>query len=827
MREEGAKRPGGGGEEMLTRLAVLLVFAILMSACGGLVEVKSTATVVLTPPAETSAVLAADGTILAELHAEQDRELVSLSVMPQSLQDAVVAVEDARFYEHAGVDARAIARAVWKNASEGRIVQGGSTITQQLAKNAVTGDERTLARKLSEASAALQLESKMTKEEILERYLNTVYFGNGTYGVQAASQRYFGVDVSELDLSQAALLAGLLRSPSAYDPFAQPVAARRRRDLVLDLMKRQQLVPSEEVEAAKEAPLELAAAVDEGTWKAPYFVSHVLHLLQHDDEFAALGQEPKDRADRVFRGGLKIETTLDTGWQQAAEQALAQTLSDPEDPRGAIAAIDPATGGVSALVGGRDYDDPDDPTARFNLATDGRRQPGSTFKPLVLAAALAEGHELDERYPAPGRITIPPHAPEEPEPWVVSNYDDVAYGDMTLREATAQSVNVVYAQLVEEIGAEAVVDIAHAAGITQPLSPLRSIALGAQEVSVLEMASVQATLAAGGIYRAPSAITRITASDGTVLYERANPQGERVLDETVAWLTTQALEEVIDHGTGDRAGIRRPVAGKTGTTQDSADAWFTGYTPDLAAAVWIGFPEGRVPMEPPTTRIRVEGGNWPAEAFARFALRALEDTPAGEFPIPDEALTRVRIDTTRGCLPNRFTPRGLIAERSFLSGTEPTDVCPEPSDPPVDALPDVVGMPLDAAQRELSDAGFTVEHRARYTVETPPGYVMGQTPPPGQARTLTGGYVVTLDVSSADRQEVAVPDVLGLPAADAVAALEAAGFLVETARECPDGTLSCTGSVQLPGRVWEQSPEAGMPAVVHTSVRLAVYPDGS
>ncbi|MDQ3972926.1 MAG: transglycosylase domain-containing protein, partial [Actinomycetota bacterium] len=706
--------------------AALAAAAILAAGCGQLVEVRPLGSLRLPPPDRTSVVVAADGSALAELHAEQDRELVALDRVPRVLRDAVVAVEDARFWQHGGVDVQAVGRAALENARQAGVAQGGSTITQQLAKNALVGPERTLRRKLEEASVALQLEAAYSKAQILERYLNTVYFGHGAYGVQTAARRYFAADVGELDLAQSALLAGLLRAPAHYDPYVRPDGALRRRNLVLHLMAEQGLAMADEVAAAQATPLRLAPYLPERRWRAPWFVDHVLDVVQRDPAFAALGPDPRARADLLFRGGLRIETTLDPTWQDAAERAVADTLPDPADPRAALAAVDPTTGSIRALVGGRDYYDPNDPHARFNLATDGRRQPGSTFKQLVLAVALARGHQLDERYPG-GASVVLAGRPGHPQPWQVDNYQLRDFGALTLRDATALSVNVVYARLIEAVGPEAVAQLATAI-VGRDIPPVRSLALGTVEVSPLEMAAVQATFAAGGVYRPPTAVLRIIDADGRVLYQRPEPTGERVMDEAAAYLATAALAGVVDRGTGQRAHLRRPMAGKTGTSEDSADAWFVGYTPDLAAAVWIGFPQARVPMAPPATRIRVEGGNWPAELFARFGLRALADVPARAFPVPAVALRTVRVDVTRNCLPNPHTPPQLVAERAYLAGTEPTRLCAEPTAPPTTDVPGAVGLPLQAALRLLQTAGFAVEQRRQFSVQLPPGYVVRQAP---------------------------------------------------------------------------------------------------
>jgi penicillin-binding protein 1A len=795
----------------------------VLTACGPVVEIEPIGEVALDPPEQTSQIVAADGSVLADLHAEQDREVVGLAAIPQTLRDAVIAVEDRRFYDHGGVDGRAIARAFVENARAGAVTQGGSTITQQLAKNAVVGSDRTLERKLEEASVALQLERQFTKDEILARYLNTVYFGNGAYGVQTAAQRYFGRDVNDLTLEQSALLAALLKAPATYDPYRHPPAARDRRDVVLDLMEDQGMVTAEAAAAARAAPLGAQPLPEAQQWEAPYFVDHVLDQLQHDPQFVALGSDPAGRANMLFRGGLNVETTLDPAWQTAAEAAVDATLTERSDPHAAVVAIDPRTGGIRALVGGRDYQSRTDPFAKFNLATDGRRQPGSTFKELVLATALDQGILLDDTFDGSRRVVIEPR-PGEPQPYPVANYDNHDYGTISLRDATAFSVNTVFAQLISQVSPEAVVATAKEAGITTDLQPLRSLALGSQEVSPLEMASVQATLAAGGLYRPPTAVTKITDAGGKVLYQRMTPPGRRAINPAVAYLATDALRGVVGYGTGERANLQRPMAGKTGTTQRGADAWFVGYTPDIAASVWVGFPQGSVPMEPPLTRITVEGGNWPAEIFARFGLRALQDVPASDFRTPDVALVKVRVDTLRNCLPNPYTPPGLIRERAYLDGTQPTQLCEEPTGPPTDNVPDVVGLPLQTAVRLLEEAGFTVRRRSEHSQTLPPGYVIRQDPVPGGARVLDGGYKVTIWISTADSATTPVPDVLNRDVVDATNILEESGFVVVATQQCPEGNENCIAEGATPGAVWQQDPAPEEDVPSHSEVRLWAYP---
>ncbi|MPZ73276.1 MAG: hypothetical protein GEU74_08615 [Nitriliruptorales bacterium] len=414
--------------------AVAGLLSMVVAACGPVVEVQPIGEVALDPPEQTSQVVAADGSVLADLHAEQDREVVPLRQMPKHLRDAVIAIEDRRFYEHGGVDGRAIARAFVENARAGTVRQGGSTITQQLAKNAVVGGDRTLERKLEEAGVAIQLERQFSKDQILERYLNTVYFGNGAYGVQTAARRYFDRDVGDLDVAQAALLAGLLKAPAVYDPYRHPEAAQRRRDVVLGLMAGEGMVGAAQARSARRTPLEVQPLADADRWTAPYFVDHVLDQLQHAPEFAVLGIDPATRADVLFRRGVTVHTTLDPRWQAAAEAAVRATLTRRRDPHAAVVALDPRTGGVRALVGGRSYVAPNDPFAKFNLATDGRRQPGSTFKQLVLATALTQGVSLDSVFDGTRRVVIEPR-PGEPQPYPVATRRDRIQRQHRLRAA--------------------------------------------------------------------------------------------------------------------------------------------------------------------------------------------------------------------------------------------------------------------------------------------------------------------------------------------------------------------------------------------------------
>ncbi|HDH24977.1 MAG TPA: PBP1A family penicillin-binding protein, partial [Actinobacteria bacterium] len=590
----------------------------------------------------TTIVYASDGSVLAQWHAEEDRALVGYDELPRSLIDAVVAIEDERYWEHAGVDLHALARAIVANLDAGGVVQGASTITQQYLKNVVLTPEVTLDRKLTEAALALRLEEGLTKEQILERYLNTVYFGDGAYGVGTATAHFFGKAPADLTVGEAALLAGLIRSPSDTDPYRHPDAALRRRRVVLNKMVELGWLSPEDAETADQEPLILRPRDRSNEDRYPYFTEEVKRRLLDDP---SLGATPQDRYNALFRGGLRIYTTIDPVAQEAARAAVASVI-EGANPSAALAAVDPRTGHVLALVGGRDFYDPTDPHAQFNLAVQARRQPGSSFKPFVLAAALEQGFTLDSVFQGGRSITIE----TDSGPWLVENYNDAVFPNLTLLEGTVYSVNVVYAQVVDAIGAQHVVDVAKAAGITTDLRPFPAIALGAQEVTPLDMASAYGTFAADGIHVDPIFVTAIETHDGVNIWE-AIPIVTQAMSKDVAQSVTAALTETVRRGTGQQAKIGRPIAGKTGTSQEHRDAWFVGYTPELSAAIWVGFAEGQVSMEPPTTPFTITGGSWPAQIWARFASGALAGTPYGQLAEADtEGMVTVEVDLSTGFL---------------------------------------------------------------------------------------------------------------------------------------------------------------------------------
>jgi len=580
---------------------------------------------VLPPLAVRSTVYDSAGRRMAVLHSGENRAPVPLAEVPDVVVDAVLAAEDRGFYEHDGVDVRGIGRALRRNLDAGAVEQGGSTITQQLVKNTLFHDpERDLSRKVKEAVLALGLEETYTKEQILEHYLNTIYLGNGAYGISSAAERYFGKTVPELGLAEAALLAGLIANPEGRDPVEFPANAARARQRVLAAMVDAGWATRADADAANATPLpaDVTPLVVEPV-EDP-FVEEVKRQLLRDDRIGATYDE---RFNRVFRGGLRIYTTYDVRTQAAAELAVRNILPDDVPYTATLVAIENGTGAVRAMVPGTSFSH-----AGFNLATQGTRQTGSSFKVFTLAAAIDAGYSPDDRVNASGECEF--DMGENAAPWKVENYDGRGMGNVTLTSAIARSSNCAFARVALALGPEKIVDMAHRLGIERELEPVPSITLGTQPVSPLEMAAAFSTLASEGLRRPPRFIERVEARDGTVLIGEP-PAPERVLDTEVARTVTSMLSEVIDDGTGTGADFGRPAAGKTGTNQAHRDAWFVGYTPQMTAAVWIGNADAQIPIEIDGTR--VTGGSYPARIWRDF-MRAVHDgAPVLEFTAPDEA----------------------------------------------------------------------------------------------------------------------------------------------------------------------------------------------
>jgi penicillin-binding protein 1A len=631
-----------------------------------------------------SVVVDAAGNEIAEFRAFELTVRIRPEDIPRGVKDAVVAIEDQRFWEHNGVDPEGIVRAALANWRSGDIVQGGSTITQQYVKNTYTTGERDLSRKLREALIATRLERELSKEEILFRYLDTTYFGDGAYGIGAAAESYFRKPVSELSISEAALLAGAIAAPAHYGPRVNAEVAEHRRVTVLRAMRDQDLITRRQFRRARRqhlwyAPLGPppgpATVVQEpprgGARAHPYFVDYVRQEL-----------ERRYGHRQLYRGGLRIETTLDPTLQAHAEAAVDETLAGTAPPlEMSLVSVDPATGHVRALVGGRDFQ-----VSQVNLALGGSTgmQPGSSFKTFVLASAFEHGIEPESDWDAPASIDFPGCDGV----CTVDNYDFEDHGSMTLRSAAHQSVNTVFAQVIDELGPQTVAETAQRLGVSA-IDPARpygvSLALGAYEVSPLDMAAGYATLANRGVRVPVTPIARVLDARGRVLEDHTAPEGEQVLDPVVADNVTDVLTGVIEGGTGEAADIGRPAAGKTGTTQEYRAAWFAGYTPQLSTAVWMGYSDSPRPLVGINGVGSVSGGSFPAETWARFMRAALEGVPVAEFVEP-------------GPLPE-LTPEPVAPVVEEAPAPPPPPPPPEPFDPgagaslPPGVVPDDCGGP--------------------------------------------------------------------------------------------------------------------------------------
>jgi penicillin-binding protein 1A len=566
---------------------------------------------------QNSVVYAADGSELGVIPAENNRTPVSWAQMSPWMPMATVAIEDRRFYQHGGVDPIGIARAVVADVRAGKIVQGGSTITQELVRNLYLTRDRTLQRKLTEACLAIKLGRHWTKRHILAAYLNQVYYGNHAYGIEAAAETYFSEPARALTLDQSALLAGLPQAPSIYDPFVRPDDALARRDEVLHAMLVNGDITVRRYDAARaDRSLHLHPGTRYSAIREPYFFGYVEDLLQQ--EYGT---------NTVREGGLKVYTTIRPGLQRAATAAVTHVLDRSTDPAAAIVAIDPSNGAVRAMTAVT----PGHRGNQFNFVTSGARQPGSTFKTIALTTAVSEGlNPFTTSY-----LSAPFYY--EPLKWNVQTYEHTYAGVESLASATIQSDNTVYARLSLDVGAQNIVDMARKLGVrTSKLTPDPAIALGAESVTPLEEASAYATLAAGGVYSKPMAITKVVLSDGKMDTNAGwgKPVRERVIADWVASTVTQVLEQNMLYGTGRGAHVSgRTDAGKTGTTDNYADAWFSGYTPRLEATVWIGYPQGEVPMVD-VHGIAVSGPTFPADIWHLFMETVAASRPDVPFRKP-------------------------------------------------------------------------------------------------------------------------------------------------------------------------------------------------
>jgi membrane peptidoglycan carboxypeptidase len=694
---------------------------------------------------ERSTIYASDGkTVLAQVYLDENREIVHLDEVSEVARTAVLVAEDDGFYEHGALDVPSVLRAMVANVAAGDVVQGGSTITQQLVKNAVLDEtDQTLERKWQELAVALQIEQRYTKDQIFELYLNDVYLGNGIYGIGTAARYYFDEPASKLSLSEGATLAGMIRAPEDYNPIAHPKRAVARRNFVLDRMV--ELGDAGAAKVAKIASQPVALPPDAGhasTEKLPFFVTYITRqiLADTDGAYDVFGKTAKQRERTLFQGGLKIVTTLDPDWQRAAQAAANQpwavTPGNPgygQTPDTAIVSVDNADGAIRTMLSGRNYQ-----KDQLDLAT-ATRQTGSAFKPFTLVAAFEEGIPPGQVYSATSPFCSPAWTSQD---HCVSNAEPGKGGYENLTIATAYSTNVVFAQLALDVGPSKIAQAAHEMGITSDLSVVPSITLGTSDVSPLEMASAYQTLANRGRHCVPFAVSRVEDAEG-VLY-RHKAECHQVIDPQIAAQVTSMLQGVVSlpGATGTAAAIGRPVAGKTGTTQEYSNAWFVGYTPQVSTAVWVGFPGDPDPLDR-YFGTSVFGGSIAAPIWRTYMTHVVAGMPVQGFPAPPP--------------------------------------------PETGKVPDVGGRPVGAAQKILADASFSSRIENVHSTR-PEGTVVGQDPAGGVTAQL--GALVTLQVSSGKAPTMVIPALEGKEAAAARTILEDMGFVVHVAeRQVSDPKL--------------------------------------
>ncbi len=641
------------------------------------------------PPVITEA-YCEDGEVIGRFW-EEKRIVVPLDRMPKHLIQAFIAAEDARFYEHEGVDVLSIFRALINNVLAGRVEQGASTITQQVAKSLLLKDtEKTYRRKAREATLSLQIEREFSKEQILYLYLNQIYLGQGAYGVEAAGRTYFDKTVSELNLAESALLAGLTQAPSRYSLFLHFNRAKARQKYVLERMREENFITAAQEKEALAWPVEVNRSAESASEKSPYFTEHVRRVM-----------ESKYGREALYREGLKIFTTLNLGMQRAAQAAVekglleldkreasrgpsrsakpveagtVQKAASPEGKevslsagatvQGALFAMEARTGKVRAMVGGRDFG-----TSQFNRAIQAKRQPGSAFKPIIYAAALDWGMTPSTIIvDAPYLSSVNP----DEEIWRPKNFREKFSGPTLFRTALVQSRNVITVKILRQIGVSYVMAYAKRMGIESELSPDLSLALGSSGLSLAELTRSYAVFANGGSLVEPIFIQKVVDRHGNIL-EESTPSRKQVISSETAYVMTDLMKAVITEGTGWRSKeLKKPAAGKTGTTNDLRDAWFVGYTPYLVAGVWVGY-DDRKPMNTGETGSRAANPIW-----LYFMAEAVKNRPAEDFPVP-EGVVLAKIDPKTGLLPGPHSGKPLT--QAFKAGQEPKESSPVPQAP--------------------------------------------------------------------------------------------------------------------------------------------------
>ncbi|MCZ8514583.1 PBP1A family penicillin-binding protein [Paenibacillus filicis] len=602
---------------------------------------------------EASEIYDIHGDLIETYGSVKNRQPVALKDISPMLVEATLAVEDRNFYNHYGFDPKAIARAAWVNLQHFSKVQGGGTITQQLARNLYLSHDRTWTRKLQETYYAVEMELQQSKDQILEQYLNQIYYGHSTYGIEAASKLFFGKDASDLTLAESALLAGIPKGPRFYSPYYDMKNALARQKTVLQTMVDAGYIKQQQADEAGREKLNILPLESKKAAPAPYFRDYV-----RGKAIELLGIEE----DQFEESGLRIYTTLDLNAQKVAEDTIKEQLKDTPDIQAALVAIDPRSGYVKAMVGGRDYSQ-----NQYNRVFATTRQPGSSFKPIVYLTALKEKQftPLTKFKSEPTTFTYD----KGRQSYTPSNFGNIFYDWIDMRTAISKSDNIYAVNSIMEVGPERVIEMARHMGITSPMQPVPSLALGTFPVSPYEMASAFGTIANQGVRVEPTSIVRIEDRRGRMLYS-AQPRTVTVIEPSYTYVLTQLMESVFDlGGTGNRvsATLKRPVAGKTGTTD--TDAWLVGYTPELSTAVWVGYDKGR--------QVNSVESHLAAPIFAEFTEKTLESVPPKLFPIPDDVVN-VYIDPATGKLANDGCPNSRM--EAFIAGTEPTEYCtPQPA----------------------------------------------------------------------------------------------------------------------------------------------------
>ena len=597
-------------------------------------------------PSETTLIFSADGKVLARLHREENRQVIPLSKISMHVQKAVIATEDPRFYSHHGLDFYSIFRAGIKNLIYGRIVEGGSSITQQLARNLFLTKKKTLTRKFAELVLALQIERRYTKEEILELYLNQVYFGHNAYGIESAANLYFGKRAADLELAESAMLAGLVRGPELYSPYRNFKGAKIRQIHVLNQLLETNLVSEREAKFAAFKPLEFSPKnLKRYGEVAPYFISDVLQELLN-----------KYGEELVYHGGLRVFTTLDTSMQSAAEEVVTKFVTEEGEKYNfsqvALVSLDPRTGYIKAMIGGVDYYE-----SKFNRATQAKRQPGSAFKPFVYTAAMEQGISPGTiLMDTPTTFEVFPNEEWNPDgTWFPKNFDKKFRGAVTLRYALEKSLNVPSVKLLERVGIPSAIDVARRMGIKSHLEPGLALTLGVSEVSPLELTSAYGVFANSGIRVEPTSITKIENRDRVTLYKHTIKE-KSAIDINTAAVMIDLMKGVLARGTGVRGRISRPAAAKTGTSEKFRDAWFVGFVPQLVTGVWVGN-DNNASMEG-VAEVAVCPRIW-----KEYNQIALANQPVLNFPKPEGLLT-VNICMVSGKRAGEYCP---ITEQNYVS----------------------------------------------------------------------------------------------------------------------------------------------------------------